>query len=105
MVLVMKPNWTLRMCIDFIDLSKAFLKNSYPLPKINKLEDAMAGHALLSFMDVFLGYHQIPLYPEDLEKIVFITALRAEECWGHLPAADEQALSTLHWADHGGIRR
>jgi len=32
-------------------------KNSYPLPKIDKLVDAMDSHALLSFMDAFSGYH------------------------------------------------
>ena len=53
MVLVKKPNGTWRMCVDFTDLNKAFPKDSYPLPKIDKLVDAMAGHALLSFMDAF----------------------------------------------------
>jgi len=32
----------------------------------------MAGHELLSFMDAFLGYHQIPLAKKDQEKIAFI---------------------------------
>ena len=60
------------MCVDFTDLNTACLKDSYPLPKIDKLEDATAGHTLLSFMDAFSGYHQIPLYPEEQEKIAFI---------------------------------
>ena len=33
----------------------------------------MAEHTLLSFMDAFSGYHQIPLCPEDQEKTAFIT--------------------------------
>ena len=64
-VLVKKPNGTWRMCIDFTDLNKACPKDSYPLPKIDKLVDAMAGHALLSFMDVFSVDHQISLCQED----------------------------------------
>jgi len=64
-VLVKKPNGTCRMWVDFMDLNKACLKDSYPLPKINKLVDATVGHALLSFVDGFSGYHQIPLYLED----------------------------------------
>jgi len=59
--------------VDFMDLNKACSKDSYPLPKIDKLVDATAGHALLSFMDAFSGYHQIPLCPDDQEKAVFIT--------------------------------
>jgi len=56
MVLVKKPNGTWRMCVDFIDLNKACPKDSYSLPKIDKLVDAMAGYALLSFMDAFSRY-------------------------------------------------
>jgi len=67
-VLVKKPNGAWRMCMDFINLNKACPKDSYPLLKIDKLVDAMVGHALLSFMDTFFGYHQLPLYPEDQEK-------------------------------------
>ena len=53
------------MCVDFIDLNKACLKDSYSLLKIDKLVDATARHALLSFMDAFSGYHQTPLRLED----------------------------------------
>jgi len=58
-ILVKKPNGTWKMCVDFTDLNKAYPKDNYPLPKINKLVDATAEHALLSFMDAFSGYHQI----------------------------------------------
>jgi len=59
--------------VDFADLNKACLKDSYPLPMIHKLVDATASHALLSFMDAFSRYHQISLCPEDQEKTAFIT--------------------------------
>jgi len=72
-VLIKKPNDTWRMYVDFIDLNKACPKDSYPLPKIDKLVDATSDHALLSFMDAFSGYHQISLCPEDQEKRAFIT--------------------------------
>jgi len=60
-VLVKKPNWTWWMCVDFTDLNKACPKDSYSLSKIDKLVDITGGHALLSFIDAFSGYHQIPL--------------------------------------------
>jgi len=60
------------MCIDFTDLNRACPKDSYPLPKIDKLVDSTAGHELLSFMDTFLGYHQIPLAAEDQKKTSFV---------------------------------
>jgi len=74
-VLVKKPNGSWRMCIDFTDLNWACLKDSYPLPKIDKLVDSTAGHELLSFMDAFSGYHQIPLAEEDQEKTSFVVAI------------------------------
>ena len=64
-LMVKKANGTWRMCADFIDLNKACSKNSYPFPKMDKLVDATAEHALLSFMDAFSRYHQIPLCLED----------------------------------------
>jgi len=61
------------MCIDFTDLNKACPKDSCPLSKIDDLVNATAGHALLSVIDAFSGYHQISLCPEDQEKTTFIT--------------------------------
>ena len=70
--MVKKPNGTWRMCVDFTDLNKACPKDSYPFPKINKLVDSTVGHELLSFMEAFSGYHQIPLARKDQEKTTFI---------------------------------
>ena len=56
------------MCVDFRDLNKASSKDDFPLPHINVLVDNTAGHALLSFMDGFLGYNQIKMAPKDMEK-------------------------------------
>jgi len=53
------------MYVDFTNLNRACPKDNYPLPKIDRLADATVGHALLSFMDAFSGYHQIPLCPDD----------------------------------------
>jgi len=92
-VLVKKPNGTWRMCVDFTDLNKACPKDSYPLPKIDKLVDATAGHALLSFMDAFSGYHQIPLCPEDQEKTAFITD-RGLHCYKVMPFGLKNAGAT-----------
>lgn len=65
------PVGTWRLCVDFTDLNVACPKDSYPLPKTDNPLDATAGHALLSFMDAFSGYHQIPEYFED--QTAFVT--------------------------------
>ncbi|XP_077242376.1 uncharacterized protein LOC143882870 [Tasmannia lanceolata] len=72
-VLVKKANGKWRTCVDFTDLNKACPKDSYPLPKIDQLIDATAGHELLSFMDAFSGYNQIKMYESDIPKTSFVT--------------------------------
>ena len=46
-----------RVCIDFTDLNKACLKDSFPLPKIDLIVDATSKHELLGYMDSFSRYH------------------------------------------------
>ena len=72
-VLVKKANGKWRMCVDFTNLNKACPKDSFPLPKIDKLVDSTAGHGLLNFMDAFLRYNQIPMCKQDEESTIFIT--------------------------------
>jgi len=58
-VLELKKNEKMRMCIDFIDLNKACVKDSFPLPRIDASVDKAAGCQRFSLLDCFLGYHQI----------------------------------------------
>ena len=71
-VLVKKANGKWRLCIDFIDINKAYPKDSFPLPRIDLIVDTIAGHELLSFMDAFSGYNQISMHPDDQEKTSFV---------------------------------
>ena len=59
--------------MDFTDLNKACPKDPFPMPRIDQLVDATAGHPRISFLDAFQGYHQIPLALEDQEKTVFVS--------------------------------
>ncbi|XP_064947540.1 uncharacterized protein LOC103974979 [Musa acuminata AAA Group] len=72
-VLVKKANGSWRMCVDYTGLNKACPKDCYPLPRVDQLVDATAGHTRLSFMDAFSGYNQIRMAPEDQEHTAFIT--------------------------------
>ena len=59
--------------MDYTDLNEACPKDSFPLPRIDQIVDASAGHGMLSFLDAFSRYHQIPMHLPDTEKTAFIT--------------------------------
>ncbi|KAK2376303.1 hypothetical protein QL285_077105 [Trifolium repens] len=72
-VLVKKSNGKWRMCVDYTDLNRACPKDSYPLPCIDSLVDNSSGFKLLSFMDAYSGYNQIPMAVADRYKTAFMT--------------------------------
>ena len=72
-VIVPKKGGKWRVCVDYTDLNDACPKDSFPVPRIDQIVDASAGHDMLSFLDAFSGYHQILMYPPDAEKTSFIT--------------------------------
>jgi hypothetical protein len=50
-------NWEL--CIDFRKLNAAKMKNLYPLPFTNEILNTILVYEAYSFLDGYLGYHQI----------------------------------------------
>ena len=72
-VLVKKANGKWWLYIDFTDVNRACPKDSFPLPWIDLIVDATAGHELLSFMDAFSGYNQVSIDPSNQEKTSFVT--------------------------------
>ncbi|KAL8156577.1 hypothetical protein AgCh_001612 [Apium graveolens] len=71
-IVVKKENGKWRMCVDYTNLNKTCPKDHYPLPNIDQLIDATAGYSILSFLDAFLGYHQIIMAEEDICRTSFI---------------------------------
>jgi hypothetical protein len=49
------------MCVDYTSQNKACPKDPFPLPRIHQVIDLTTGCKLLSFLDAYSGYHQIPL--------------------------------------------
>ncbi|RVW72958.1 Transposon Ty3-I Gag-Pol polyprotein [Vitis vinifera] len=48
-------------------------KMCFPLPRIDHIVDSTAGQGMLSFLDAFSGYHQIPMAQTNEENTAFIT--------------------------------
>ena len=72
-VVVPKKERKWRVSVDYTNLNEACPKDSFPLPRIDQIVDAPSGHGMLSFLDAFSRYHQIPMHPPDTEKTTFIT--------------------------------
>ena len=72
-MVVPKKGGKWRVCVNYTDLNDVFPKDSFPLPRIDQIVDASAGHGMFSFLDAFSGYHQIPMHSPDAEKTSFIT--------------------------------
>ncbi|GJU72761.1 putative reverse transcriptase domain-containing protein [Tanacetum coccineum] len=77
MLFVKKKDGSFRMCIDYRELNKLTIKNSYPLSRIDDLFDQLQGSSMYSKIDLRLGYHQLHIKEEDIP----ITAFRTQ--YGH----------------------
>jgi hypothetical protein len=56
-VLIEKSDGSWRMCIDYTSLNKECPKDEYPLPHICQIIDFTTSCELLSFLNVYSGYH------------------------------------------------
>ncbi|KAA3477748.1 RNA-directed DNA polymerase-like protein [Gossypium australe] len=72
-VTVKKANGKWRMNINFTNLNKACLKDSFSFPSINRMVDASLSHKFMNFIDSFSSFNQISMAPENQDKITFVT--------------------------------
>ena len=72
-MLVKKKDGSFRLCVDYRQLNKFTVKNKYSLPRIDDLMDQLRGASVFSKIDLRLGYHQIRVKAEDIQKIAFRT--------------------------------
>jgi hypothetical protein len=70
-ILVLKKDGTLRMCIDRRALNKKMIKNRYPISCIDELMDELHGAFCFTKIDLWSGYHQISIREQDIEKTTF----------------------------------
>nr|GEU34518.1 reverse transcriptase domain-containing protein [Tanacetum cinerariifolium] len=60
-----------RVCNDYRKLNDATRKDHFPLPFMDQMLKRLAGNEFYCFLDGFFGYFQIPIDPQDQEKITF----------------------------------
>ena len=61
----------LRMCTDYRSLNANMVMDNFPLPRIDELLAWLKGAKIFSKLDLQDGYHQIPIRPEDMQKMAF----------------------------------
>lgn len=62
-----------RMCIDYRKLNKKIIPDKFPLPRIEEILEGLGRAKFFSVMDLFSGYHQIPLAKESRPCTAFST--------------------------------
>ena len=95
-VIVLKKNGEIRVCVDYRKLNVATKKNHFPLPFIDIVLDKVASQQLYSFLDGFSGYNQVNIHPYDQSKTNFVTK------WGTyayrvMPFGLYNARATFQW--------
>lgn len=71
LVIVPKEGEKIRMCIDYRALNDITIKNAYPLPRIDDIQDLVAKAEIFSVIDATSGYYQIAVEEEDISKTAF----------------------------------
>jgi len=71
-VLVPKPDGTLRFCVDYRKLNAVTVRDTYPLPRMDECIDSLRDANIFTTLDCNSGYWQVPVSPGDRDKATFV---------------------------------
>ena len=64
-VFVWKKTGDIRICVDYRELNKRTVKDAYPLPRSDEVQDRLSRSVVFSTLDLRSGYWQLPVNPAD----------------------------------------
>ncbi|XP_078248376.1 uncharacterized protein LOC144588813 [Pogona vitticeps] len=70
-VLVDKPDGSIRFCVDYRKLNRVTTPDAYPMPRLDNLIETIGGCRFISSLDLVKGYWQLRIDPRDQEKTAF----------------------------------
>ena len=73
MVVVPKPNGSVRICVDYRQLNKSILRERFIMPSVDEILMKVENAKYFSKIDCRSGYYQIPISEESKELTTFIT--------------------------------
>ena len=108
-VLVSKPDGSVRFCIDFRSLNKLTVLDAEPIPDPEELFCRLSGAQYFTKIDLAKGYWQIPVKEEDKPKTAFQTPLGLFQ-WNRMPfglvsapASFARMMRHLHLEKHSAL--
>ncbi|XP_042624239.1 uncharacterized protein LOC122147153 [Cyprinus carpio] len=84
-VMVPKPDGTLRFCNDFRRLNEVSKFDCYPMPCVNELLDRLGRARFISTLDLTKGYWQVPLSEQAKPKTAFSKTVLPSASTEHRP--------------------
>jgi len=72
-VLVKKKTGSWRLCCDYRETNKFVCVPQQPLPRIDDILASFKGKRYFTVLDMYMGFHQIEVAPEDRPKTAFVT--------------------------------
>jgi len=79
-VMVPKPDGSVRFCIDYRKLNLMTIKNAYPIPRMDECIDSLGDSRAFSTLDCNAGDWQIPVAEEDKHLTAFTCHAGAWQC-------------------------
>lgn len=73
-VIVPKPDGSIRFCVDYRKLNSITEMDAYPMPRMDRMLDKIGKAKYITTLDLTKGYWQIPLEGSTIPKSAFISA-------------------------------
>ena len=71
---VIKPDKTIRLCVDYRQLNKVTVPDRFPMPNLTESVFSLHGIQYFTSLDLVRGYYQLPMAEESKELTAFSTA-------------------------------